>query len=107
MKKDSNATTGYILVLCAGILWGSIGFFVRKLNGLGVDTELTAFMRIFCAWIILIPLLIGMSLKSGRNYFKISKKGLLQCFIIGAPLYCADICEHPVEASVQGRDKRP
>ena len=83
MKKDSNATTGYILVLCAGILWGSIGFFVRKLNGLGVDTELTAFMRIFCAWIILIPLLTGMSLKSGRNYFKISKKGLLQCFIMG------------------------
>ena len=83
MKKDSNATTGYILVLGAGILWGSIGFFVRKLNGLGVDTELTAFMRIFCAWIILIPLLMGMSLKSGRNYFKISKKGLLQCFIMG------------------------
>ena len=83
MKKDSNATTGYILVLCAGILWGSIGFFVRKLNGLGVDTEPTAFMRIFCAWIILIPLLMGMSLKSGRNYFKISKKGLLQCFIMG------------------------
>ncbi len=83
MKKDSNGTTGYILVLCAGILWGSIGFFVRKLNGLGVDTELTAFMRIFCAWIILIPLLLGMSLKSGRNYFKISKKGLLQCFIMG------------------------
>jgi len=71
------------LVLCAGILWGSIGFFVRKLNGLGVDTELTAFMRILCAWIILIPLLMGMSLKSGRNYFKISKKGLLQCFIMG------------------------
>jgi len=71
------------LVLCAGILWGSIGFFVRKLNGLGVDTELTAFMRILCAWIMLIPLLMGMSLKSGRNYFKISKKGLLQCFIMG------------------------
>ena len=83
MKKDSNATTGYILVLCAGILWGSIGFFVRKLNELGADTELTAFMRIFCAWVILIPLLMGMSLKSGRNYFKISKKGLLQCFIMG------------------------
>ncbi len=83
MKKDSKATTGYILVLCAGILWGSIGFFVRKLNELGSDTELTAFMRIFCAWVILIPLLMGMSLKSGRNYFKISKKGLLQCFIMG------------------------
>jgi drug/metabolite transporter (DMT)-like permease len=83
MKKDSNGTTGYLLVLCAGILWGSIGFFVRKLNGLGVDTELTAFMRIFCAWIILIPLLLGMSMKSGRNYFKISKKGLLQCLIMG------------------------
>ena len=83
MKKDSKATTGYILVLCAGILWGSIGFFVRKLNELGADTELTAFMRIFCAWVILIPLLMGISLKSGRNYFKISKKGLLQCFVMG------------------------
>lgn len=83
MKKDSNATTGYLLVLCAGVLWGSIGFFVRKMAEIGVSTSLTAFMRIFCAWLILIPLLLGMSLKTGRNYFKVSKKGLLQCMIMG------------------------
>lgn len=83
MKKDSNATTGYLLVLCAGVLWGSIGFFVRKMAEIGVSTSLTAFMRIFCAWLILIPLLLGMSLKTGRNYFKVSKKGLLQCLIMG------------------------
>ncbi|MBQ2161444.1 MAG: EamA family transporter [Firmicutes bacterium] len=81
--QKTNASAGYLMVLCAGVLWGSIGFFVRKLNELGVDTELTAFMRIFCAWVILIPLLLGMSLKSGKNYFRISKKGLLQCLIMG------------------------
>lgn len=79
----SNATAGYIMVLCAGILWGSIGFFVRKLSELGAGTGLIAFMRIFCAWLILIPLLLVMSLKTGRNYFSISKKGLLQCVIMG------------------------
>lgn len=71
------------MVLCAGILWGSIGFFVRKLSELGAGTGLIAFMRIFCAWLILIPLLLAMSLKTGRNYFSISKKGLLQCVIMG------------------------
>ncbi|MBP3758216.1 MAG: EamA family transporter, partial [Firmicutes bacterium] len=81
-KKD-NAAAGYIMVLCAGVLWGSIGFFVRKLNELGVDTGLTAFMRIFCGWLILIPLLLVMSMKTGKNYFRISKKGILQCLIMG------------------------
>ena len=81
-KKD-NATAGYIMVLCAGVLWGSISFFVRKLNELGVDTGLTAFMRIFCGWLILIPLLLVMSMKTGKNYFKISKKGILQCLMMG------------------------
>lgn len=71
------------MVLCAGILWGSIGFFVRKLSELGAGTGLIAFMRIFCAWLILIPLLLVMSLKTGRNYFSISKKGLLQCVLMG------------------------
>lgn len=71
------------MVLCAGVLWGSIGFFVRKLNELGVDTGLTAFMRIFCGWLILIPLLIAMSMKTGKNYFRISKKGILQCLLMG------------------------
>ena len=82
-SKQNNAGVGYIFVLCAGILWGSIGFFVRKLAEIGVSTSLTAFMRIFCAWLILIPLLAVMSLKTGRNYFRISKKGLLQCFLMG------------------------
>lgn len=81
--KKTGAAAGYLMVLCAGILWGSIGFFVRKLSEIGVDNSLTAFMRIFCAWVILIPLLLGMSLKSGSNYFRISKKGLLQCFFMG------------------------
>lgn len=71
------------MVLCAGVLWGSIGFFVRKLNELGVDTGLTAFMRIFCGWLILIPLLLVMSMKTGKNYFRISKKGILQCLLMG------------------------
>ena len=82
-NKRKNANAGYIMVLCAGILWGSIGFFVRKLSEIGVDNGLTAFMRIFCAWVILIPLLIGMSMKTGKNYFRISKKGILQCLLMG------------------------
>jgi drug/metabolite transporter (DMT)-like permease len=82
-NNKGNATAGYIMVLCAGVLWGSIGFFVRKLSEIGVDTGLTAFMRIFCGWLILIPLLLVMSMKTGKNYFRISKKGILQCLIMG------------------------
>ena len=81
--KNGQQNIGYLFVLIAGVLWGSIGFFVRKLNEIGVGTELTAFMRIFCAWLILIPLLGVMSLRSGKNYFRISLKGLLQCVLMG------------------------
>ena len=82
-KQRSKTTTGYFYVLMAGVLWGSIGFFVRKLNEIGADTALTSFMRIFCAWIILIFILSAMSLRSGKIFFRISKKGLIQCLIMG------------------------
>ena len=82
-NNKGQQNIGYLYILVAGTLWGSIGFFVRKLSEIGINSELTSFMRIFCAWLILIPLLLGMSLKSGNNYFRISKKGLLQCALMG------------------------
>ncbi len=78
-----SQNTGYLCVLAAGILWGSIGFFVRKLAEIGAEGMLASFMRIFTAWLILIPVLFFLGRRTGTNYFKISKKGLLQCLLLG------------------------
>ncbi|MCR5134896.1 MAG: DMT family transporter [Clostridiales bacterium] len=87
MKTDDSLkaqqNTGYLCILAAGVLWGSIGFFVRELSLLGAGGMLASFMRIFSAWVILVPLLFFLGRHTGINYFKISKKGLLQCLFLG------------------------
>ena len=67
----------------AGVLWGSIGLFVRLLNGFGADSSLTAFIRIFMGSLIMIPVLIISSRRTGRNMFRLTKAGLIQCIILG------------------------
>ena len=79
----STQNKGYLCILAAGTLWGSIGFFVRKLAEIGAEGMLASFMRIFTAWLILIPVLFFLGRRTRINYFKISKKGLLQCLLLG------------------------
>ena len=82
-NKSSNSTTGYICILMAGIMWGTIGFFVRLLNEQGADSSVTAFVRIFAGSIIMFFVLIIMSLMRKENMFRLTKAGLLQCVILG------------------------
>ena len=82
-KNKKNPTTGYLCVLMAGILWGTIGLFVRFLNELGADSSVTAFIRIFVGSLIMFVVLIVMSLVKGENMFRLTKAGLIQCIILG------------------------
>lgn len=99
MKKkeslSSNRTNGYIMIFLAGILWGSIGLFVKLLTGVGASSSLAAFMRLFMGFCILVPILFFMG--RGFKMFKIDKTSLLQCLLLGVLSqalfnYCYNMC---------------
>ena len=80
-QLNGNQTKGYLLVALSGSLWGTIGFFATLLSGMGLDPLMTAFLRLTMASLLLfiILLIIG----KGMSLFRISKRGLLSCALIG------------------------
>jgi drug/metabolite transporter (DMT)-like permease len=76
----SSDIIGYVMIFAAGTLWGTIGLFVKLLNGVGASPTLTAFMRLFMGFCILVPVMFCMG---GIKMFKIDKKGLFQCLLLG------------------------
>ncbi len=79
-KLFSGDFIGYIMIFGAGTLWGTIGLFVKLLSGAGASTSLIAFMRLFMGFCILIPIMLC---TGGLKIFKIDKKGLIQCLLLG------------------------
>lgn len=71
---------GYLMILTAGILWGSIGFFVTVLKELGAASSTIAFLRIGVGAVLLIPMMLAMG---GKKLFQIDRKGLLVCAVLG------------------------
>lgn len=69
------------MVLGAGTLWGTIGLFATILNNLGMKPFPVAFYRLLFASALLIPVLIWQG--KGFSLFKISKRGLISCFLVG------------------------
>ncbi|MGN1319268.1 MAG: DMT family transporter [Lachnospirales bacterium] len=78
MNKLENK--GYLLVVLAGGLWGSIGLFINLMTKCGSSIELTGFLRMFFSFVILFMVSV---LKYGIKVFKISKKSLLYCGLLG------------------------
>lgn len=77
LQKDM---IGYFMVFGAGVLWGTIGFFVKLISNEGASTTLTAFIRLFMGFWIMVPV---MMLKGGIKMFRIDKKGLIHCLLLG------------------------
>lgn len=74
MKKEAGK--GVVFILIAGLLWGTIGIFVRRLNELGLEAMQIVFIRaIITAVIIFIGVLIY-----DRRLLKIKLRDLW-CFI--------------------------
>lgn len=92
----SQQKTGYLMVLIAGILWGSIGFFVSILKSLGAESSTIAFLRIGVGAVLLIPLMYSMG---GKNIFKIDKKGIFICLILG--IFCQAIFNFSYNESIK------
>ncbi len=79
MKSEQNK--GYLMVFVTGVLWGTIGLFSTLLSNLGMDSSAVAFYRLLSASLLLIPVLLVKG--KGISLFRISKKGLISCGLIG------------------------
>lgn len=69
-----------MLIFIAGFLWGCIGLFVKELENAGSAPALTAFLRVFFAFIIM---LIASYVKGGSRSLIIDRKTLLSCALLG------------------------
>ena len=79
MRSEQNK--GYLLVLAAGALWGSIGFFATLLSDMGMNAGPVAFYRVLSSAVMLaLTLLIK---GKGTALFRISRRGLVSCMLIG------------------------
>jgi len=80
MNRTRSERTGAGFILGAGILWGTIGLFVKQLDACGAPPELTSFLRVAFAGIIMA--MLGVC-KNGFGCFRISRKSLLTCALLG------------------------
>ena len=72
---------GYILILTAGALWGTIGFFATLLSQMGMNAGPVAFFRVLSSAVMLGLILIIKG--KGISLFYIGKRGLISCMLIG------------------------
>ena len=80
MNRTRSERTGAGMILGAGILWGTIGLFVKQLNACGASPELTSFLRVALAGGIMAVLGVC---KKGFGCFRIGRKSLLACALLG------------------------
>ena len=78
---NSEQNKGYLMVLTAGALWGTIGFFATLLSNLGLGAAPVAFFRVLSASVVLAVILLVKG--KGISLFKISKRGLFSCMLVG------------------------
>ena len=79
INKEQNK--GYLMVLAAGSLWGTIGLFATLLSNYGVSAGAVAFFRMLSASIMLALILLIKG--KGTSLFHASRKGLLSCMLVG------------------------
>ena len=79
IKNEQNK--GYLMVLAAGSLWGTIGLFATLLSDFGVGAGSVAFFRLLSATIMLAIILLAKA--KGTGLFRVSKRGLISCMLTG------------------------
>ncbi len=76
---DSNIRK-YALIMLSGILWGTIGLFVKVLDAKGSTSEYTTFMRMCFAFLLLFAITLA---KEGTASFRIGRNTLISCALLG------------------------
>ena len=73
-------TYKYILIIISGVLWGTIGLFVKLLTAEGSSPAYTTFMRMFFAFLLLFAITL---IKEGIEAFKIGRRMMISCMLLG------------------------
>lgn len=88
--KRSNL--GYVLVLIAALMWGTIGIYVNGISAMGISSQSMAAFRLLVGALILAPVLAFMGCRPGEEsaaapgplaLFKASPKELIPCALVG------------------------
>ena len=81
MEKGRDRTVQkYTLIMLSGILWGTIGLFVKVLDAKGSTSEYTTFMRMTFAFLLLLVITL---IKDGAGAFRIGRRTMLSCMLLG------------------------
>ena len=80
MRKLRTEHAGYCLIFIAGSLWGVIGVFVKELEKAGATPELTSFLRVFWAFVIMVMI---SAVKCGWRALAVDRRTLLICAMLG------------------------
>ena len=83
----SGKNSGYLLVYSAGILWGTIGLFVKQMELEGSSPIETAFLWVFFAFLILLVICIC---RGGWRSLRADSRTLFICALLG--IVCHGIC---------------
>lgn len=94
-KESVSHKKGYFLMFISGIIWGSGGFIIAKMNEYGASSMITAFTM--CAFAIPVMAIYMISTKGFSN-FKISKNGLIYSLVLG--IICKGIFKMIYDASI-------
>ena len=78
--KESSLLRKYILIILSGVLWGTIGMFIKILYAKGSSSEYTTFLRMFFGFLLLFLITL---IKEGARAFLISRRTLLSCALLG------------------------
>jgi drug/metabolite transporter (DMT)-like permease len=79
-KGIDRSIQKYALIMLSGILWGTIGLFVKVLDAKGSTSEYTTFMRMFFAFLLLFAITLA---KEGTASFRIGRNTLISCALLG------------------------
>ncbi|MDO5784212.1 MAG: DMT family transporter [Eubacteriales bacterium] len=80
MQKRQNEMFGYLLIFITGVLWGTIGIFVKEMAKCGIDALTISFLRVALAFVVMLVVTIA---RSGLHAFRIDKKSLLFSALLG------------------------
>ena len=72
--------TGLFRIFAAGCLWGTIGLFVKLMEGQGSSSSYTSFLRLFFGFLLLALLTL---IFEGPKAFRIGRRTLISCILLG------------------------
>lgn len=75
-----KVNSGYVLIFAAGMLWGTIGLFVKQMEECGSSSAMTSFLRVLFAALAMLPLSI---VRDRWRSLLFNGKTLLYCALLG------------------------